>query len=368
MPFDNGSVTFTIFDLRADMPEDTIELFAARKAGTLDSVSTEPDAEPQIGWVTGRHLLDTQIDEGSAYRGSFINLSLRRAVRKLPSALLKAICQREEHAYMQSNQTDYVPSKVKKSIKEDAVSKHIGKMPPALSALPLVIDPKENILYLGAASNAQIDLFIEHFYQATKVEPLQLTPASMLAKFFETTESSFPALVFAGSGEADTPVTGRDFLTWLWYFSETGGSVSCAPYGDFEVLVEGPLTFAYAAEANGAEETVVKKGDCPLRSAEAKAALSVGKKLKKAKLSITCGNHVWSGTFDADKFAFGSLRLPEGESSQPDERFVERMEFLYTYKCAIEAFFKKFAETMLAMDYPETAKTIRQWALERDAI
>lgn len=368
MPFDHGSVTFTMFDLRAEMPEDAIELFAARKAGTLDSVSTEPGAEPQIGWVTGRHLLDTQIDEGSAYRGAFVSLALRRAVRKLPSALLAAICKREEFAYMQANQSDYVPSKVKKSIKEDAIAKHIGKMPPALSAIPLVIDPKEKILYLGAASNAQIDLFIENFYQTAKVEPLQLTPSSMLAKFFETTESSFPSIAFAGSSAEDAPVTGRDFLTWLWYQSETGGTINCAPYGEFGVLVEGPLTFAFAAEANGAEETVVKKGDCPLRSAEAKAALSVGKKLKKAKLSLTCGNNVWSGTFDADKFAFNSLKLPEGESSSPDERFIERMEFLYTFKCAIEGFFRKFAETMLAMDYPETEKTLRKWAQERDAI
>ena len=65
MPFDRGNITFTIFELPEALPENFIELFAARKAGTLDSVNDEP----QIGWVTGHHLLDTTIDEASAQVG-----------------------------------------------------------------------------------------------------------------------------------------------------------------------------------------------------------------------------------------------------------------------------------------------------------
>ncbi len=367
MPFDNGTITLTIFDLRSPLPENAVDLFAARKAGTLDSVSTEPDAGPQLGWVTGRHLLDTQIDEGTAYRGPFLNLTLRRAERKLPAALLNAICKREEFAYQQTHNAEFVPSKVRKSIKEEVIAKHLPKMPPVLAAVPLVLDPRSNTLYLGTASTAQIDLFIENFYQAVKVEPVQLTPGTMLEKFFQTTESSFPALSFCDAVE-DQPVIGRDFLTWLWYYSENEGKIDCGQDGEFDLLIEGPLTFAYAAEANGAEETVIKKGNSPQRSAEAKAALAVGKKLKKAKFSLTRGEEVWSGTFDADHFSFGSLKLPDGEAMSPDERFIERMESLTVFKTAIEGYFRKFAETMLAMNYPETEKELRRWAAERDGI
>jgi len=42
MPFDRGSITFTIFELPEALPENVIDLFAAHKAGTLDSVSEEP--------------------------------------------------------------------------------------------------------------------------------------------------------------------------------------------------------------------------------------------------------------------------------------------------------------------------------------
>lgn len=367
MPFDNGSITFTIFELNGELPEDVVSSFAAEHAGTLDSVSTDPDAEPQIGWVTGRHLLDNQIEEDSVYRGGFLTLALRKAQRKMPSSLLNAICRREEDIYMRANEVEFVSSKAKKEIKEEAIARHLPKMPPSLSGIQMVVDTRENMLYLGAASMAQIDLFTEYFYKATKVEPLQLTPALLLAKHFETTESHFPMVEFS-SVVGGEPVIGRDFLTWLWYFNENGGRVSTAENGDFEILVEGPFTFAFASEANGSEEIAIKKGNNPERSAEAKAALAVGKKLKKAKFSLVRGEEIWSGVFDADKFSFSSVKLPEGEAMAPEERFIERMELLAVFKSGMEALFVEFAKSMLAPEVGQTMERLKAWADSRDAI
>ena len=102
--------------------------------------------------------------------------------------------------------------------------------------------------------------------------------------------------------------------------------------------------------------------------AEAKAAIEVGKKLKKAKLSMTRANQVWSGTFDADQFAFGSFKLPEGESMNEDEIFSDRVLNLAIFRSAISAYFKKFADAMLGMEFPAFEKSIRDWARNRDAI
>ena len=120
MPFDRGSITFTIFELPEALPENVIDLFAAHKAGTLDSVSEEP----QIGWVTGHHLLDTAIDSASAQTGGCYYLALRQAVRKIPGSLLNALCRREEQAYMKANNLEYVSGKLKRQIKEETVEKH----------------------------------------------------------------------------------------------------------------------------------------------------------------------------------------------------------------------------------------------------
>ena len=364
MPFDRGSFTFAMFEIPGDLPEDFLELFASKKAGPLDAVT----AEPQLGWVTGRHLLDTVIDEASAGIGGCYYFTLRQAVRKMPASLLNAICKREEQAYMRANNLEYVSSKVKKQIREEAFEKHIQKMPPALSGIPMVLDPHEKLLYVGASSRSQIELFIDNFYQTLKVEPLQLTPGLLLEKLFQTTEASFPVLNISGDAPGGEPSIGRDFLMWLWFYSETVGKLQHPDYGEFDILIEGPLVFDFDGEARGAAETTIKKGENPLRSAEAKAAIEVGKKLKKAKLSMTRANQVWSGTFDADQFAFGSFKLPEGESMNEDEIFSDRVLNLAIFRSAISAYFKKFADAMLGMEFPAFEKSIRDWARNRDAI
>lgn len=107
MPFDRGSFTFAMFDIPAELPENLLDLFAAKKAGPLDAVTDEP----QLGWVTGHHLLDTTINEESAQMGGSYYLTLRQAVRKMPASLLNAVCKREEQAYMRAKSWNMFPAR-----------------------------------------------------------------------------------------------------------------------------------------------------------------------------------------------------------------------------------------------------------------
>ena len=126
------------------------------------------------------------------------------------------------------------------------------------------------------------------------------------------------------------------------------------------------MTFALAGEADGAAENTLKNGNSPLRAAEAKAALSVGKKLKKAKFYLEHEEKVWQGMFDADTFSFSGMKLPEGEEMEPDDRLEERMEYMNTFRLALAAFFKKFVETLLSSDWEFEERKIREWVVERD--
>ena len=362
MPFDNGTVNATFFTFENDLPNNFLECLNSRRAGSIDTVTDEV----QTGWVSGRHMLDNRIEEGNAHRGDFFHIALRNASRKIPSAYLNALCKQEEDIYLKANNLEWVPRKAKKSIKEDITEKYLMQMPPSLSGIPIVISPADKLMFVGASSEAQIDLFVEHFLKATAIEPLQFTPGLFLKKK-NTNETALPKVSFAENKE-DDPCIGRDFLTWLWFYSETEGKVEHEQFGTFDVMIEGPLTFAYASDSQGAGETVLKKGDFPQRSREAKAALLSGKKLKKAKVSVTRNNEVWSGNFDADKFAFGSLALPEGEAQDDEGRFEERMESLAVLANALECYFNVFADKLSAPDFPEYQKKIQKWVLDRDEI
>ncbi len=362
MPFERGSVTVSVFRLNGAWPEDALESFNAHRAGTLDSVKDDV----QVGWTTGKCLLDSNLDENSVIAGSCWYLNLRKAERKIPSSLLNAICKREELVYMRANELDFVPSKVKREIKAQAVEQYLMKMPPSIASTPMVYDPAAKLLYLGTASAKQIEDFIGFFYQTLNLEPIQITPGTLLNDEFGKLETDLPVLSLTGE-ECSDMTPGRDFLTYLWYLSESGeAAIEHPQYGEFDLMLEGPLVFAAGDMAKGSAETAVKKGDLPLQSAEAKAALAVGKKLKKAKVTMTRGDDIWSGTFDADKFIFSSLNLPEGEELEPDSRFAERMQNILVFNEAWATCFKLFAEKMFN-DFENTSNALCEWAQNRNS-
>ena len=241
-------------------------------------------------------------------------------------------------------------------------------MPPSLSGIPFVIEPHRRLMYVGATSQAQIDLFVDNFMQTTGIEPYQLTPELILEKELKRLAVDVPILSLEKSVTPTEAHLGRDFLLYLWYYSESVGELEHPEYGSFDVLIEGPLSFEGDGEDRGSGETVVRKGESPLRSAEAKAALSVGKKLRKAKLSLTRLNQIWSGTIDADKFSFSSFKLPEGEQMNDFEIFAERMENLAIFRDAIAAYVVKFADAMSKENFETTRKAITEWAEKRESI
>lgn len=364
MSFEKGTFALSIFRLPEKMPEETLELFSAKAAKKLDDLKTEEDT----GWVSGRHLLELRMDEETAICGGNYYVHMRTAQRKIPSALLNAECRMLELNYIQEHDSDFVPSKIRREIKENIELKRVEKMPPQITGIPLVIDRSSNLLYLGTSSTKAIDTFLSFFYDTFKMEPVQIDIEDIMIRLFSETPETLPRISFSASAHEEDFIPGRDFLTWLWYFSETqDGKIMLDNYGSLSLIVEGPLSFALLDEAGGAGETVVKKG-APLRSAEAKAALAVGKKLKKAKVTIVQADNVWSGTFDADKFCFSGLSLPDGEEMEIHSKFEERVNFLNIFRLALEEYFKTFVESVKSMNWPEELANIQKWSADRESL
>ena len=364
MAFVSGTTALIPCTLTGKMPKDFLARLAKHTAGKLDDVRDEP----VIGWVSGRHLLENEINETTAVFGGHLYVNLRKAERKIPTQLLNAICRREELAFMQANDTIVVPKKEKKRIKEDAIERNLLKMPPTIGAVPIVVDMATNVMYVGSSSLKSFDMVAAEFLKAMEIEPIPVNIRELMMKFFKKSEVDLPNLSFNGR-PCSEPTPGRDFLTWLWYYSEMHeGLLKVGNLGNFNLIIEGPLTFAINGDdAPGASESTVKKG-CPQMSAEAKAALAVGKKLRKAKVLLARGDaEKWSFTFDADLFTFSGLSLPETESMEINTRFEERVLALNIFQTAFEAYFQKFASDVMT-GKPAALKEIVQWATDRESL
>ncbi|MBN2450493.1 MAG: recombination-associated protein RdgC [Lentisphaeria bacterium] len=364
MPFDHGPITFRLCHLPKPLPADALARFASHAAGPLESVRDEP----QWGWVSGRHLLERRVDEETSSIAGYLHLSLRKAERKIPPALLRAECRMAELAQMAAEKKDRISRKDRKTIKEEVTERLLPQMPPQLSGTPFCIDVADNVLYAGATSQALLDTFLSLFCKSIGFEPVPLTPETAAEELFDLDAAGLPQLNFSPelSDQAVAGTVGQNFLTWLWFFlEERSGVLPATKFGEFSMMVDGPLVLV--AEGPGAYESVIRKG-MPVISAEAKAALTVGKKLSRARLVLVrAQSEQWSVTFDADEFLFRGLKLPEGEAMDPVGIFEERMTNLYIFQKAFfalyERFLKEFSSPAAVSAFEGKAK---QWVKERD--
>lgn len=362
MPFDQGSVTFRVCHLPNPLPDDVLERFAAKSGTGLDSVRDEP----MLGWVA-RHLLETRIDEDTAYRGGFLTLTLRHAERRIPASLLRAECQLLEIAAMAAKKTDRLPRKERKEIKQEVTDRLLPTMPVQLSGTSFVVDASDGKLYVGCSSDKQMDVFLAMFQETVGFEPIPLPPDIAANDLFGINPDTVPPVnISPALSDANAGGTlGQNFLTWLWHFQEANeGRLPKSQLGEFGILVDGPLTFV--AEGPGAHESTLRKG-LPTLSAEAKASLEVGKKLSRAKLVVARGNETWGGTLDADTFTIRSLKLPEGEALDPASAFEERMTHVYTYQTLVYNLFGLFLREMTDDEKrSQFANSAKKWVAAMD--
>jgi hypothetical protein len=363
MPFDQGNITFRICTLPQSLPKDALERFAAEAAPSLEFLRDEP----QWGWVSPRHLLDRRIDEQTAISGGYLHLCLRQAERKIPAALLRAECRMAELTRMEENNSEHLNRKERKTIKEEVIERLLPQMPPQLSGIYFTVDPSENLLYVSAVSQKQLDMFLGLFCKTIGFEPIPLLPDIVAADMAGINPDVVPPLNFSPElpDGAASGTLGQNFLTWLWFFQEKrDGVLPQSKLGEFSFMVDGPLVFV--AEGAGAYESSIRKG-MPTLSAEAKAALTVGKKLKQAKIILARGRgEEWSVGLDADEFIFRGLKLPEGEAMDPGSIFEERMTNIYIFQTVFFALFRRFLE-----EFSDAGKVAafqleaKQWVKER---
>jgi len=157
---------------------------------------------------------------------------------------------------------------------------------------------------------------------------------------------------------------GEEFLTWLWFRTETEG-------GDFEigsraiaVLLDDYLAFA-PRESDETEQTL-RKGT-PSRTAEARAALRNGHRVRRAKFVIAEGSQEWTVTIDGPTMNLLSVKVPDDdeEASDPRERSTERIRAFLDIHEIVGLLYKTFLQQRLRTEYLQTsAERQAQWMAE----
>lgn len=361
MAFESGNLSFSIFYLSDSLPGDVIERFARHAAPPVETMGTSEIS----GWVTGRHLLDRNITEDGAIVAGYLRLTLMKAQRVIPPALLKAECKMEELATLQARGVPFLRRNEKSEIKKEVTARLLPTMPPTLTGIDIVCEPQGRFLYATATTEKQIDALRLNFRNTTGVDLIPFDPEKVASKTLKTDIRDLPPASFSPEQEDNAAEAhiGRDYLTWLWYFSEACGGIATLDDGPFAVAIEGPLCFMF--EGDGAHETVLRHGQ-PMVSAEAKTALLSGKKLKRAKIIFARDDTTWKLALDADSFTFRSVQLPKGENVDAISRFQDRVLAIDTLREVVTGFYIRFLEERLNKEeWLAIREDIRKWVGNR---
>jgi hypothetical protein len=364
MSFESGSLSFRMFYLAQPLPHDYLARFAAKAAPPISTLGPEPIH----GWVTGRHLLDTNITSDTAFHAGYLRLTLMRAERKIPESLLRAECRMEELARMQAEGRAEIDRRTRTEIRKEITDRLLPTMPPQLKGMAFIHLPESNVVYAEAISDKQMDALEASFRETMGFGLIPVSPVYAAAHRLKVDVRDLTAVSFSPDCEDDAvgDSVGQDFLTWLWFYSEArGGMMHIADRGDFGLIIEGPLMFVM--EGQGAHETVLRRGT-PELSVEAKIALLSGKKLRRAKLLMARGQDTWQVTLDADQFTFRGLKLPDAEKLEPVSRFQERMTSLDTFTGTFLDIYDRFLkERMDPKVWEKTRSEIHKWVSGRTA-
>lgn len=364
MSFESGSVSFRMYHLVKEIPEPLHEGFLRRVAPPLDTLRDQA----VFGWVTGRYLLDRKIDEQNAMYGGWLRMCLLQAERKIPASLLRAEVMQEELVRLAVSGNEYLSRKEKQEVKQEIMDRLLPTMPPQLKGMTFVHRPGQGELYAETLSEKQVDVFTIYLREAIGFTPEVMMPETLALRLGRSDPREWMPTSFSEDVDAErvSPLAGHDFMTWLWFMAETHpDKVPLADGGKVGVMLEGPLTLVM--EGGGAHETSLRKGN-PLVSAEAKACLAAGKKLRKATVNLVAGEQVWRFGFDAESFAVRGLKPAASEgASDPVGRFQDRMVQVETVKDLLLGLYGAFLKVRASgPDWEATVKEMRTWIRDRN--
>ena len=172
--------------------------------------------------------------------------------------------------------------------------------------------------------------------------------------------SSIPYL-----GESTDIVLGQEFLTWLWYRSDTA-PVFKAPDGgpDFTVSMEQRIV-VQGGEGDAKETASVSGVMSELR--EARLGLTTGKQVTRALVRFSRDPEAWQVTLKAADLSLGSLKTPavekgDSQDDDPDALFYEKIHLTEICLSFIDAMYAEFLSLRLSRDWEEETRNIRDWA------
>ena len=164
-------------------------------------------------------------------------------------------------------------------------------------------------------------------------------------------------------GESTDIILGQEFLTGLWYQSDTApGAFTDKDGAPFSVSMEQRIV-VQGGEGDARETASVSGSLSPLR--EARFGLGTGKKVSRALIRLEKEELAFQVTLKAEDFCLNSLKTPKldkGDSDDdPDALLLEKIYLMEICTNLLDALYARFLALRLSSQWQKEVNDMRQW-------
>lgn len=162
---------------------------------------------------------------------------------------------------------------------------------------------------------------------------------------------------------ADKAFWGHEFLTWLWFTAEeAAGELEVPGFGPVTLWIEDRMVLG--SLETDSKENILKDGDVS-RSAEAAAALSVGKKLEEARFGLIREDREWLFTLKGQSFDLQGVKIPKVMTEKDDDlhsTILVRVGHVRELTDVVDALYGKFSALRVAPEWDSAmVPAISRW-------
>lgn len=172
-------------------------------------------------------------------------------------------------------------------------------------------------------------------------------------------------------GQGSDVILGQDFLTWLWYKSETAGNntFQTKEGRHFMVHMEQRIC-VQGGEGESLDTATVSGPMSELR--EARLGLATGKKVTRALIRFERESEIWQTILKAEDFALSGLKTPtieksNGKNEDTDALFLEKMYLIEACMEMLDILYQNFLEVRLSGRWDAEVLNVRKWILHESA-
>lgn len=371
MGFINSSCSFTRFRIIDPVPASLVSEIPQRlQQFAFNDIEELPEMRG-FGWVCLDDMLDSQWETAPPFKGEFAVFSLRLDTRRIPAGVIKkhvALAIKQEI----TPERKFVSRERKKELRDQVLLKLRQRFLPVPAEFNVIWNIQTGEVWFASVQTKMLDLFQEYFLNTFELHLEQLTPynlaSALLPEDRQAQLDSIQATHFTSSqpdndSQPVDAILGEEFLTWLWYQSDTAPDSFHDKEGkQFNVYMEQRIV-VQGGQGQQRETATVSGSLSPLR--EARFGLGTGKKVARALIRLEQESLVFQFTLKAEDFSLGSLKTPKLDAADrdddPDALFLEKL-FLYeTCLHLLDGVYKDFLKLRLSADWEREVADMGLW-------